>query len=615
VPLDRLREDWRARSAEQGLSHFRLRAILGRAWPRTHDAHARARVAIELASADGLTRESSTITRRDVLQALADAAGSGAHVRELEAQADAFLDGEEIVALDAVAGEGRYTTRELLRIERELLDGSIRRRGDSVGLADEAEAAAALDARATLSGEQRRLVSALTRSGDGVQVVRAAAGTDKTFGLDAARQAWQNSGVPVLGCALSARAACELRDQAGVDATTIARLRHALARGIELAPGSVLIVDEAGMVGTRDLATLADAAGRARAKLVLVGDDRQLPEIDAGGTFRALAQRLGAVELREVHRQRESWDRDALTALRGGDPEDFARAYHAHGCLIAAPTADAARDTLAADWWRAHKAGERTLMIAHRRSDVADLNQRARALLRDAGRLGPDALRTDNRAFAVGDRVITTRNDRGLAVVNGQAGTLTSLHNGQVLLKLDNGRDHRAPRAGRHRRPRLRPRLRRALSRVGLHRPLPPPRRSAFLRQRRPNLPQPGPRAAARWRHPAARRADARRQPSRAPRLGQGQGPRHRHRTGPVTTQLSFEEGRHAPRGLTRAELMTAREVAELISVPISTVREWGRNGTLPRVKLGRHVRYIRRHVEAAILDAEEGPQHRSAMR
>jgi excisionase family DNA binding protein len=72
-----------------------------------------------------------------------------------------------------------------------------------------------------------------------------------------------------------------------------------------------------------------------------------------------------------------------------------------------------------------------------------------------------------------------------------------------------------------------------------------------------------------------------------------------------VTGQLSLDE-LSAPRGLTRAELMTAREVAELLDVPVSTVREWGRNGTLPGVKLGRHVRFIRSHVEAAILDAEE---------
>jgi excisionase family DNA binding protein len=61
------------------------------------------------------------------------------------------------------------------------------------------------------------------------------------------------------------------------------------------------------------------------------------------------------------------------------------------------------------------------------------------------------------------------------------------------------------------------------------------------------------------------------------------------------------------PRGLTRAALMTAREVAELLDVPVSTVLEWGRNGTLPRVKLGRHVRFIRSHVERAILGAEDG--------
>lgn len=441
VPLDRLRADWRARSAEHGLSRYRVRAIIGRARPaRAAESGAREMAAIELASVDGLTRESSTFTRRDVLQALAEMAAAGAHGHEIEARADAFLGRDEIVALDPVAGERCYTTRELLLIERELLDGAIRRRGTDVGLAEEAEVVAALDARTSLSDEQHQLVGALTRSGDGVHVVRAAAGTGKTFGLDAAREAWLNSGVPVLGCALSARAACELRDQGGIDSVTIARLRHALDRGIELASGSVLIVDEAGMVGTRDLAALAGAANRAQAKLVLVGDDRQLPEIDAGGAFRALAQRLGAVELHEVHRQREPWDRDALSALRGGDAERFAEAYHAHGRLIAAPTADAARDTLAGDWWRAHDAGERALMIAHRRADVADLNRRARGLLRDAGRLGSDALRTDRRAFAIGDRVVTTRNDASLAVVNGHAGTLTAFHDGRLRVELDDGR-------------------------------------------------------------------------------------------------------------------------------------------------------------------------------
>jgi hypothetical protein len=96
----------------------------------------------------------------------------------------------------------------------------------------------------------------------------------------------------------------------------------------------VLVVDEAGMVGTRALDELAQAAERARAKLVLVGDDRQLPEIEAGGAFRALADELGASELRDVRRQREAWDRaaeyrdDSTSRLRTIQAERDALAWH-----------------------------------------------------------------------------------------------------------------------------------------------------------------------------------------------------------------------------------------------------------------------------------------------
>jgi len=231
---------------------------------------------------------------------------------------------------------GGYTNREHLQLERELLDAADRRRDDAAGRARHADVEAALAGRPRLSDEQRELVVALTRGGGGVQVVRAPAGAGKTFALDAAREAWQRSGVPALGCALSARAACELREQAAIDSTTIARLTHALDRGAALGRGGVLVVDEAGMVGTRDLARLADAAAHAEAKLVLVGDDRQLPEIEAGGAFRALADRLGAAELHEVRRQREAWDREALAALRAGDSERFAREYHEHGRIVVA---------------------------------------------------------------------------------------------------------------------------------------------------------------------------------------------------------------------------------------------------------------------------------------
>lgn len=104
------------------------------------------------------------------------------------------------------------------------------------------------------------------------------------------------------------------------------------------------------MVGTRDLAQLADAAMMARAKLVLVGDDRQLPEIQAGGSFRALADRLWANELHEVRRQRQAWDRDALEELRSGEVERWARIYRDHGRITVGKSGQETRAALTSDW-------------------------------------------------------------------------------------------------------------------------------------------------------------------------------------------------------------------------------------------------------------------------
>jgi Ti-type conjugative transfer relaxase TraA len=435
VPADRFREQWRARAAEHGLDRAALNRVLRPRLERHLDVRG---LAERLEGPDGLTRDASTFTRCDVLQAFAEHARDGATVASIECCADAFLVRDGIVELEPVAGERCYSTRELLRLEHAAIERASRSRPVEPVVTERA-LTTALASRPSITGEQRELVVAITRSGRGVEVVRAPAGTGKTFALDAAREAWQASGVPVFGCALSAKAAGELRDQAAIDTTTVARLSYALEKGAQLAGGSVLVVDEAGMVGTRDLARLLDAAEQAQAKVVLVGDDRQLPEIQAGGLFSALADRLGAVELTQVRRQREAWDRDALAALRDGDLDHFVRAYHDHGRIVAAPSADAARAALVDDWWSAAERGDQALMIAHRRADVADLNRRARERMRAAGRLGVDALVTDARAFAVGDRVVTTRNDGRLGVVNGESGTLTRIGRGALTVELDRG--------------------------------------------------------------------------------------------------------------------------------------------------------------------------------
>ncbi|UTI62283.1 relaxase domain-containing protein [Paraconexibacter antarcticus] len=435
-PLARQRTEWRARASEHGLTPDRVADLAGQTARR--DAPR-----VQAINPEVLTEQASTFGRPELLQALAEAQPAGARVADLEQLAATSLDDRGIVRLrDGIAAasitERRYSTRDLLRIERDLIDGALRRRGCRVAVAPAVAIERAGDGRG-LTSDQRALVDGLCGRGDGVAVVRAAAGTGKTFALDAAREAWESAGIPVRGCALSARAALELSDQAAIESVTIAALRNQLDRGWQLPARSVLVVDEAGMVGTRALADLAAAAQVADAKLVLVGDDRQLPEIQAGGAFRALAERLDAIELREVRRQEAAWDRSALDALRSGEVDRWARAYRERGRIT---VADNARDTRAAlvnDW---SQAGGDALMIAARRDDVADLNHRARELRQARGDLGPDELSSGGRRWAQHDRVIATRNDRQAGILNGERGTIVAIdHQHRSLdVELDSGR-------------------------------------------------------------------------------------------------------------------------------------------------------------------------------
>lgn len=436
VPFARLRAEWAARAQEHGLSDEVVEGLFGA--PRVPELRVPSGLTFEL------TERASTFGQAELLAVLAAAQPAGARVAELEAIARRVLSDPEIVALPPAAAkagvvEPRYTTRELLRTEASLLETARPRRRSRVARVRPWTLTRQLRDQPTLTREQREVMRRLCGDGDGISIVRAAAGTGKTFMLDAAREVWTADDIVVVGCALSARAALELEDQAGIPSVTVAATKLSLQAGAALPSGGVLVVDEAGMVGTRDLAFLADAAREAGTKLVLVGDDRQLPEIDAGGAFHALAEQLGALELTEVRRQSEAWDRDALDALRNGDTERWARAYRDHGRITVADSARDARAALVNDWSRAE--GE-AVMIAGRRADVRDLNDRARQLLQQQGRLSLDELQVGCRAFAAGDRVVGTRNDRSRGILNGQRGTITEIdHDHQAAaVTLDGGR-------------------------------------------------------------------------------------------------------------------------------------------------------------------------------
>jgi AAA domain len=211
----------------------------------------------------------------------------------------------------------------------------------------------------------------------------------------------------------------------------------------------VLVVDEAGMVGSRNLTRLLDHAERAQAKVVLVGDDRQLAAIDAGGGFRALRLRLGASELVENRRQQQAWEREALELVRSGLVEEAVGAYREHQRVVAAESKPAATLALLGDWWQAWQQAERdpaedVAILAARRGEVDRLNTACQQVLAANGRLGAERLAVEDRQPAVGDRVVCGRNAIGqLGVANGTRGTVTALdpQARTLTVQLDGGQD------------------------------------------------------------------------------------------------------------------------------------------------------------------------------
>ncbi len=369
-----------------------------------------------------------------MIRALAQAAPNGADPATVQADATTLMSHSDFAATgaDSRVGGPLYSTAALMQTEADLLASATRRHGEAAAVCPPAALEAAIAARPTLSEEQEQMIRRLCRSGRGVEVVVGRAGTGKTYALDAARAAWTDAGIPVIGAALAARTAAGLQAGTGIASGTVDQLLADIARpgpDAGLPRRGVLVIDEAGMVGTRKLAALLVAAERSHTKVVLVGDPRQLPEIDAGGAFAALAAR-DPIELTLNRRQAEPWERHALDQLRHGDVTRAVTIYRDRQRITLADTADTARAALVADWWaaRADKDADRVVMIALQRSDVDDLNQRARALRHQHGELdGPVVTSADGHHFAVGDDVMALRNDRRLGVQNGTRATITGV--------------------------------------------------------------------------------------------------------------------------------------------------------------------------------------------
>jgi conjugative relaxase-like TrwC/TraI family protein len=320
---DILYDRWRQEAAKRGHDpDILVRVATGRTPHRDQDQTVSdeviGRLFGQLADPDGLTGHASTFTRPEVLVALgAGLAGVGR--TELEALADRFVAERAVsVVADRTLQEHRWSTPNLLAVEQRLVTAATGRTGEHTAVTSHQAVRNALAAHPTTGPDQQAMVRDLCQGGQGVALVVGRAGTGKTFALGIARHAWQLDGYRLLATAPTGIATLSLQGEGFEDVATCDRLLGDLDRGQEqLDPRTVLVVDEAGMVGSRKLARLLEHAQQAQAKVILVGDDRQLAAIDAGGGFRALRLRLGASELVENRRQHQASGRRQHRPGRG----------------------------------------------------------------------------------------------------------------------------------------------------------------------------------------------------------------------------------------------------------------------------------------------------------
>lgn len=389
------------------------------------------------------TQKHSTVSRVQLLHRIVVEAQGALNAREAEAYLSTITRDPEAVRLIAADGSERWTTREMQQLERQMIEHAETMGQDRRHTVQESSTAASAHSYG-LSAEQARALVHLTCESGALACLQGHAGAGKSHMLAAARDVWHEAGYTVHGTALSGKAAEGLQNASRIPSQTLHSLLRDLDQGhTQLDGKTVLVVDEAGMVGSRQMSMLVTQAQGAGAKLVLVGDTRQLQAIDAGAAFRAIQQRVGGAELTDVRRQRYQADKEMARAFRDGRAADALKNLDSRGLLHVERTTEAAQQKAVANYVRDVSEGKTAVVLAATRREVRELNDAVRNELRNSGQLqGNDISVVTSRgvrSFTEGDRIVFLRNNHDLSVKNGTQATVIRLDERIMRVRLGDG--------------------------------------------------------------------------------------------------------------------------------------------------------------------------------
>jgi conjugative relaxase-like TrwC/TraI family protein len=406
-------------------------------------------------AASKLFRHQSVIARKDLLHgALAEASIRAVGLDDVWEELKSYEARGSLVPLAGKEREECWTTPSIAAAEASLLRAADRLDESDWFRSDALETALANAPH--LSEEQADAIR-FSANRDGVAICEAAAGTGKTVLTRALVESAQRSGLTELGLTPTWIAADELSRSCGIDAPAIAKWRYDQSSGLgsALNAETLIVIDEVGLAGVRELESVLKAAHDEHAKIVCLGDRRQLQSVPGGSALRAVADVVarGAV-LSQVRRQEVLWQRAASMVMAKGDPEAGLRAYAKNEKLELVSGELGAQARVVQVWSEYRVAhGDDVLIVTRRNADALALNRAARIVLRAEGRLtGPNvslpAVGRDKKVgpieLAQGDRIRFGENLPQLQVRNGTRGTIEriELDSGQrkVAIRLDDGR-------------------------------------------------------------------------------------------------------------------------------------------------------------------------------
>jgi Ti-type conjugative transfer relaxase TraA len=355
-------------------------------------------------------------------------------------------------------GRLQYTTHEMLELENSLINSAVTLNNKPHHSITEQYYNQALTLTPfKLNAEQQATLEHILTPGD-LKVVIGFAGTGKSSLMSIAKNAWEGQGYRVLGAALSGIAAQNLQET-GITSRTIDSLLLALKNQREkLNQNDILVIDEAGMINTHRLAEILYQAELAQTKVILLGDPEQLQPIQAGAPFKAIAERVGYMELNEIVRQYDQYSPERTALMREATKEfatqkttEALTRYENMHSLFWRQTRQEAREAMIKLWnvdRNAFVGTQSQIMLAYTRKDVAVLNEQARELLKADNLLGKEHQLTvktrdgieQTKGFAANDRIYFLMNDSQLGVKNGSLGTIEGIYNDDLVVKLDTGK-------------------------------------------------------------------------------------------------------------------------------------------------------------------------------